>query len=112
MLSTLSGSNKNIEDITNELKIAVIRINKSEGLWKLLNDTVLAVGLRKSVLNLQKATANADQMTSDMKQIIGDVKDGKGSVGAILRDTGIVYNLNATLIQLQNVADEADKLAR
>jgi len=111
MLRTLSGSNKNIQDITNELKIAVIRINESEGLWKLLNDTVLAVGLRKSVLNLQKATANADRMTSDMKQIIGDVKDGKGSVGAILRDTGIVYNLNATLIQLQNVADEADKLA-
>lgn len=111
MLRTLSGSNKNIQDITNELKIAVIRINESEGLWKLLNDTMLAVGLRKSVLNLQKATANADQMTFDMKQIIGDVKDGKGSVGSILRDTGIVYNLNATLTQLQNVADEADKLA-
>lgn len=111
MLRTLSGSNKNIEDITNELKIAVTRINESKGLWKLLNDTMLAVGLRKSVLNLQKATANADQMTSDMKQIIGDVKNGKGSVGAILRDTGIIYNLNATLMQLQNVADEADKLA-
>jgi phospholipid/cholesterol/gamma-HCH transport system substrate-binding protein len=111
MLRTLSASNKNIEDITKGLKIAVTRINESEGLWKLLNDTMLAVGLRKSVLNLQKATANADQMTSDMKLIIGDVKDGKGSVGAILRDTGIVYNLNATLIQLQNVADEADKLA-
>jgi phospholipid/cholesterol/gamma-HCH transport system substrate-binding protein len=111
MLRTLSASNKNIEDITKGLKIAVTRINESEGLWKLLNDTLLAVGLRKSVLNLQKATANADQMTSDMKLIIGDVKDGKGSVGAILRDTGIVYNLNATLIQLQNVADEADKLA-
>jgi phospholipid/cholesterol/gamma-HCH transport system substrate-binding protein len=111
MLRTLSGSNKNIEDITNELKIAVTKINESKGLWKLLNDTLLAVGLRKSVLNLQRATANADQMTLDMKQIIGDVKGGKGSVGQILRDTGMIYNLNATLMQLQNVADEADKLA-
>jgi phospholipid/cholesterol/gamma-HCH transport system substrate-binding protein len=111
MLRTLSGSNKNIEDITNELKIAVVRINASEGLWKLLNDTVLAAGLRKSAINLQKATANAERMTSDMQQIIGDVKDGKGSVGKILRDTGIEYNLNATIKQLQKVADEADKLA-
>jgi phospholipid/cholesterol/gamma-HCH transport system substrate-binding protein len=111
MMRTLAGSNANIQDITKELKIAVIRINESEGLWKLLNDTLLAVGLRKSVLNLQKATAHAEYMTSDMKQIVRDVKDGKGSVGTLLRDTGIVYNLNTTLSQLQNVADEADKLA-
>jgi phospholipid/cholesterol/gamma-HCH transport system substrate-binding protein len=111
MLRTLSASNKNIEDITKGLKIAVTRINESEGLWKLLNDTMLAVGLRKSALNLQKATANAELMTKDMLIVIDDVKNGKGTVGTLLRDTGIAYNLNATIIQLQKVADEADKLA-
>jgi phospholipid/cholesterol/gamma-HCH transport system substrate-binding protein len=111
MLRTLSVSGKNIEDITNGLKIAITRINESEGLWKLLNDTMLAVGLRKSAMNLQKATANAELMTKDLRMVIGDVKEGKGTVGTLLRDTGIVYNLNATITQLQKVADEADKLA-
>ena len=111
MLRTLSGSGKNIEDITKGLKIAVTRINESEGLWKLLNDTMLAVGLRKSAMNLQKATANAELMTKDLRIVIGDVKEGKGTVGSLLMDTGIVYNLNATITQLQKVAEEADKLA-
>jgi phospholipid/cholesterol/gamma-HCH transport system substrate-binding protein len=111
MLRTLSGSGKNIEDITKGLKIAINRINESEGLWKLLNDTMLAVGLRKSALNLQKATANAEFMTKDLRMIITDVKEGKGSVGKLLRDTGIIYNINATITELQKVADEANRLA-
>lgn len=111
ILRTLSGTSDNLGEITNGLKITVAKINKSDGLWKLLSDSGIAVSIRKSSQNIELATVNAEMMTRDVKGMIADVKAGKGTAGAILRDTMMVNSLKSTLIELEQVAGKASQLA-
>ena len=111
ILRTLEGTTQNINVISEGLIESVAKINKSEGLWKLLSDSTLAISVRKASKNLQNATANAEIMTLDVRDMIADVKAGKGPAGAVLRDTMMVNNLKSTLSQLEQVANQAGTLA-
>jgi len=111
ILRTLEGTTQNINVISEGLIESVAKINKSEGLWKLLSDSTLAISVRKASKNLQNATANAEIMTRDVRDMIADVKAGKGPAGAVLRDTMMVNNLKSTLSQLEQVANQAGTLA-
>lgn len=111
MLETLDKTNKNIRDISQELKMTILKINNSSALWKLLSEETLPDNLRASSISIRKATANADGMVQDLHTIINDIQAGKGSLGAILTDTAIAYNLNEALLRIQQVGNHADELA-
>jgi phospholipid/cholesterol/gamma-HCH transport system substrate-binding protein len=111
MMATLSQTNRNIADISEKLKVTVNRINGSEGLWKMLSDTSLAIELRRSLTHIEKAAGNAELMTTDLNSIVGDVKAGKGNLGALLRDSSVMMNLDVTAANLKKLSGEADQLA-
>lgn len=111
MLETLDKTNKNIRDVSEELKMTILKINKSSGLWKLLSEETLPENLRASSVSIRKAALNADDMVKDLHAIINDIKAGKGSLGAILTDTAIAYNLNEAVLRIQQVGNHADELA-
>ena len=110
MLQTLSKTNNDINIIAAEMKIAMQRINSSEALWALLSDKELPKNVKLSVANIRLATVKANEMANDLYSIVNDVKKGKGSAGAILTDTTLVYNLNEAIIKIQNVGDSANAL--
>jgi phospholipid/cholesterol/gamma-HCH transport system substrate-binding protein len=111
MLQTLSRTNSDISVISAELKSTVLRINASKALWALLNDEEIPGSIRRSVANIRIATARADKMVDNLLLIVKDIKNGKGSVGAMLRDTALVQNLNQAILKIQAVGGEADSLA-
>lgn len=112
MLETLDKTNRNIKDVSEELKMTFLRINSSSAFWKLLSDETLPNNLRASAVSIRHAAVNADKMIADIHLIINDVKAGKGSLGAILTDTAIAYNLNEAVVKIQQVGDHADELAK
>jgi len=112
MLETLDKTNKNIRDISQELKLTVLKINNSSALWKLLTEETLPDNLRASSFSIRKAAANADGMVQDLHTIINDLRAGKGSLGSILTDTAIAYNLNEAVLSIQQVGNHADELVR
>ncbi|MBL7725184.1 MAG: MCE family protein [Chitinophagaceae bacterium] len=112
MLETLDKTNRNIKDVSEELKMTFLRINSSSAFWKLLSDETLPNNLRASAVSIRHAAVNADKMIADIHLIINDVKAGKGSLGAILTDTAISYNLNEAVVKIQQVGDHADELAK
>lgn len=107
ILETLDKTNRNIAFISEELKTTVTRINNSRALWNLLSDESLPANLRASVANIRKATVRADDMVTGLQAIINDIKSGKGSLGAILSDTAIAYNLNEAALKIQQVGTQA-----
>lgn len=111
MLETLDKTNKNIRDISQELKMTILKINNSSALWKLLSEETLPDNLRASSISIRRAAANADGMVQDLHAIINDIQSGKGSLGAILTDTAIAYNLNEAVLRIQQVGNHADELA-
>lgn len=111
MLETLDKTNRNIAEVSEELKSTVRRINSSTAFWKLLNDASIPENLRMSMFNIRKATATADKMVNDLHAVINDVKNGKGSLGAILTDTAIATNLNEAVLKIKQVGEYAGILA-
>lgn len=111
ILQTLNKTNNDVAVIAGNLKTTVQRINNSTGMWKLLNDNSIPDHLRTAASNVQLATARAAELTNDLSVIVNDVRSGKGSVGALLKDTAFVNSLNATLKKITEVGDHADKLA-
>lgn len=112
MLRTLDKTNKNVLVISEGLIQTIERINKSTQLAALLNDESLSRNLRAALLNLHNASASASETMTDLHGVVGDVRAGKGSVGALLRDTSLAFELNEVVGKLQAVEDQADQLAR
>ncbi|MBI1344259.1 MAG: MCE family protein [Terrimonas sp.] len=111
MLETLAVSNRNIADITVELKTAVQRINYSTAIWKLLNDETLPSNIRATVENLRSASAKANSFVASLQSMAEDVKAGKGSLGQLVTDTSIARQLYKALEKINAAGDQAEKLA-
>lgn len=111
VLRTLSGSSENIREITDGLRITVDRINRSEGLWKLLQDTVLGENLRRASRDLASTTGNARALTADVRTIVEDVRSGRGPLGTLLKDTRVTEDIRGTVRRMETVASHAERLA-
>jgi phospholipid/cholesterol/gamma-HCH transport system substrate-binding protein len=111
MMQTLYKTNNDIAVIAANLKTTVQQINNSSALWALLNDKSIPQDLRTSLANIRLATGKAGNMADDLRDIVTNIKDGKGSVGAILKDTSFAYNLTQAIQKIKTVGDEADSLA-
>lgn len=111
MLELLNRTNQNVAVISEELKNTVQRINNSKGLWEVLENETLPRNIHASVNTIRSATVKADLMLKDLQTIIADVKQGKGSLGKIITDTAIAYNLNEAINKIKLVGNHADTLA-
>lgn len=112
MLRTLDLTNKNILVISEGLKQTIERINKSSQLATLLEDPSLSRNVKAALLNLRNATGTASETMEDLHLAIGDIREGKGTVGYLLKDTSMAYQLTQAVAKLQAVENQADKLAR
>ncbi|HEU4574899.1 MAG TPA: MlaD family protein [Chitinophagaceae bacterium] len=110
MMETLAQSNNNIAIISEELKQTVKRINASSALWKLLNEETLPDKIKASAKNIEQATVKANIFLTDLDALITDVQNGKGSVGAILKDTAFAVQLREALTKLNIVGSQAEQL--
>ena len=112
MLRTLDKTNQNVLVISQQLRETLTRINNSAQLATLLDDATLSRDLKAALANVRDATQEASNMMSELNSVANDVRNGKGSVGALLRDTSFAYELNRTVLKLHGVENQADQLAQ
>jgi phospholipid/cholesterol/gamma-HCH transport system substrate-binding protein len=112
MLRTLNRTNNDVAIIAENLKTTVTRVNNSQALWNLLNETALPQNLQAAAQNIRKATANANEMVNDVQLMVRNIKNGEGSAGALLTDTTFAHNLNAAVLKINQVGVAADSLSR
>jgi phospholipid/cholesterol/gamma-HCH transport system substrate-binding protein len=112
MLRTLNKTNIDVGFIAENLKTATNRINNSQALWSILSENELPQNLKLSVYHVRLAATKANDMVNDLYTIVHNIKNGGGSLGAILTDTTIAYNLNAAVIKIKMVGDQADLLSQ
>jgi len=112
MLRTLNKTNDDVGFLAENLKTTINRINSSEALWSVLSEKGLPQNLKLSAYNVRVAAAKASDMVNDLYTIVHNIKNGGGSLGAILTDTALAYNLNAAVIKMKMVGDHADTLSQ
>jgi len=111
MLEILDKTNRNIAIVSEGLKNTVEHINNSKALWGILENETLPADITASLNNIRIASANANQMVKDVQNIITGIKEGKGSLGKIITDTALVYNLNDAVEKIKLAGDNATLLA-
>jgi phospholipid/cholesterol/gamma-HCH transport system substrate-binding protein len=67
MMETLQENNKNLVDITNDLKVLTGKIAAGEGIiGAVMTDSTLAVNFRTILSNLERASTNSNKMIADL----------------------------------------------
>jgi phospholipid/cholesterol/gamma-HCH transport system substrate-binding protein len=111
ILRTLYKTNNDAAVIAANLKTTIQRINNSDALWSLLNDESIPRELKASLANIRMATRKAGTVAETLDEIVMDIKNGKGSVGAVLKDSSYAQNLNEAFLKIKAVGEQADSLA-
>ncbi len=111
MLQTLSKTNDDVAAIAEGLIATVERINNSSALWALLDDSSLPRNVRLSIENIKLATVKARHTVEDLATIVEGIKEGKGSVGAVLKDTLYAQNLGDAILKIKSAGNKIDSIA-
>lgn len=112
MMEAFSTVGDNVEIISGGLVSTVNRINESNALWHILNDTVMTQELHLAVINLRIASGNINQLTLALSDVVKDAQAGRGAAGAIIADTVVAGDLRAAMANVRNMSEQSAVLLR
>ncbi len=111
ILATFQQNNKNLVDITGNIKLVSEKLAAGEGsIGKLLSDETLVNNLQLAVLSLRQASANAQQLTSHISDYASRLRSKGSLTNDLITDTVIFSQLKATVLQLKQVSKTANEV--
>ncbi len=120
MLSTLSTTNQNAAQLTEDLLKITNAIIEGEGvLGELLKDREMANDLKQSMANLENSSRAAFSTISRFNALIAEVDLDESMMGVLLKDTasaqkitGIIDNLEASSKELSSITTNLNEFSR
>ncbi len=111
IMATFQENNKNLLDITSDIKLITKRISDGEGtIGKLLTDETLMSNMQSAVIGLNQASANARQLTADISNYTSRLQSKGSLTNDLITDTVIFSRMQATVLQLQQAAATANEV--
>ncbi len=112
ILSTLSVGTENAALLTADLLEITTGILEGDGtIGLLLNDTVMAQDLKKSVQHLKLASRGASKTIEELNQIVASLKtDDKTPLGMVLNDTITAKKMKTIVNNLEVSSDEINTI--
>lgn len=107
-LSTLSSTSENAALLMVDLLKITNAMTEGKGtLGVLLNDTVMAQDLRKSVSNFKLASYNATKSINELNELLKDIRTDENSiVGTLINDSISGQKLKSVVSNLENSSEE------
>ena len=111
MMTTLQTNNRNLLDITGDIKVISARIKNGEGtLGRLSADDNLALSLESTLKTLQSASQNMERISDDFKKFSSHLDD-KGTLAyELANDTSTFRSLKTSVDQMQKITTSANAL--
>ena len=105
LLNTLGVTNENIAILSSDLIQITRKIREGNGtIGVLLNDSLMAKDLQKSLSNLKIASYNARGITHELNEITHSIKTNDQSVlGVLMNDTLTGEKLKSTIVHLDSL---------
>ena len=108
MMKTFQVSNKNLVEITSDLKILTADLRAGKGpAGMLLSDEKLVANIQAAVSNLRNASVVSSQIARDLKQFSSTLNNKEGFANKMLTDTAIMPKLHASADKLQQLINSA-----
>lgn len=105
ILASFQKNNKNLLDITNNIKLVSERLAAGKGtIGKLLSDETLLNNINLAVLKLNQASSNAQRLTADIAAYSARINDPGSFTNDLVTDTVIFRKLRATARELQDAS--------
>ena len=111
MMETLQENNKNLVDITNDLKLLTGKLANGEGIvGAVMTDSVLADNFRSILNNLNRASINSNKMLTDLTKFSSKLNAEGSLFNDLATDTTMVTDLKATLESFRSSANNTEAL--
>lgn len=102
MMETLQENNKNLVEITDDLKLLTGKLAAGEGIvGAVMTDPVLAQNFRTILTNLERASVNSNKMIADLNNFTGKLNKKGTLMNELVSDTEMVPDLKETLENLR-----------
>jgi phospholipid/cholesterol/gamma-HCH transport system substrate-binding protein len=105
MLATLQQNNKNLLDITGNIKSITERLMSGQGsAGKILSDDKLANDLQAAILGLRTASMQVQRITSDVASYTSQLQSEGSLTNSLIHDTVFYSHLKASAAQIQQAS--------
>lgn len=102
MLRTLNTTNLNLARITTDMRMITNKLNRSESLWSILQDSVVAEDLKSAIHNLKSTTMEMDKAALEVNKLMTLTRTGKGIIGTLVSDTTLSIEFKETLSDVRS----------
>jgi phospholipid/cholesterol/gamma-HCH transport system substrate-binding protein len=111
MMETLQENNKNLVDITNDLKVLTGKLAAGEGIvGAVMTDSTLAENFRAIITNLNRASINSNQMLTDLNKFSSKLNQEGNLFNDLVTDTTMASELRATVASFRSSATNTEEL--
>ncbi len=111
ILATFQENNKNLLDITGDIKLLTKQLSSGQGtLGKLLMDESLMRDMQTAAIGLKQASVNAQQLTANINSYTSRLQSKGSLTNDLITDTSIFRGMQATVLQLQQAAKTANEV--
>lgn len=111
MMETLQENNKNLVDITNDLKLLTGKLAAGEGIvGAVMTDSTLAENFRAIISNLNRASINSNQMLTDLNKFTSKLNQEGNLFNDLVTDTTMASELRATVASFKSSANNTEEL--
>ena len=106
ILYTLQENNKNLLDITNNIKTVSQKLLIGEGtLAQLLNEPVMANDLKASIANIKKISVKTEMVVNDFKQFSEGLHKQGSLAQELVNDTVVFKTVIISIVNLKKTSD-------
>jgi phospholipid/cholesterol/gamma-HCH transport system substrate-binding protein len=110
MMATLQETNKNLVGITKDLKeLSFGLVNGKGTVGALLNDSSMALNVKKILDNLNAVSANTERASLALSSFTGKMNTKGGLANQLLTDTAVFSQLKAAVAELQQTTVNASE---
>ena len=105
MMATLQQNNKNLLDITGNIKTIIERLMNGQGsAGKILSDDKLASDLHAAIMGLKLASTNVQRITSHVAGYTSQLQSEGSLANSLIHDTIFYSHIKATAAQIQETS--------
>jgi len=107
MISTLSITNDNVAELSQELLKITHSINEGEGtLGLLVNDQAMGTDLKETISNLKNASQNASKVIDEINEVVSSVDSEDNLLNVLLKDSVSARQFRSVMANLEQSSED------
>jgi len=111
LLASINSPETGISSLLHKLNNITKKMEESSALWDILNNETLSSNFQQIINDIRKTTDNTKTITDKISSITQDLDEGKGIVGALIKDSTYINKFDSILNNSSKLMLDANQIA-